>query len=192
MVQFSATRCNCIAILWVSLVSFATITLCVTSQRVFIVNFVIDSVRKLLDTPSYLHNIKGKVVPVLFLNWASRHESVLGEWKYSSTRSLTSALDGGEWSASWSGCFTPRERAPGTHWIRGWVGPRAVLDAVVKDRGFESQQGLGMYLFTTASRTALGPSQHPTQWVPGALSLEVNRPVRESILPIRFHGVVLS
>jgi hypothetical protein len=26
----------------------------------------------------------------------------------------------------------PRERAPGTHWIGGRVGPRAVLDAVVK------------------------------------------------------------
>jgi hypothetical protein len=26
----------------------------------------------------------------------------------------------------------PRERAPGIHWIEGWVGPRAVLDAVVK------------------------------------------------------------
>jgi hypothetical protein len=25
-----------------------------------------------------------------------------------------------------------RERAPGTHWIGGWVGPRSVLDAVVK------------------------------------------------------------
>jgi hypothetical protein len=57
MVQLSATRCNCIAILWVSLVSFAAITLCVASQRVFIVTvvvyFVIDSVRKLLNTPSY-------------------------------------------------------------------------------------------------------------------------------------------
>jgi hypothetical protein len=53
MVLLSATRCSCIAILWVSLVSFAAITLCVTSQRVFIVvYFVIDSVRKLLDTPS--------------------------------------------------------------------------------------------------------------------------------------------
>jgi hypothetical protein len=51
---------------------------------------------------------------------------------YSSTHSLTSALVGGEWSASCSGLFTPRERAPGTHWIGGWVGPRAVLDAVVK------------------------------------------------------------
>jgi hypothetical protein len=37
----------------VSLVSFAAITRCVASQRVFIiVDFVIDSVRKLLDTPS--------------------------------------------------------------------------------------------------------------------------------------------
>jgi hypothetical protein len=39
-------------------VSFASITLCVASQRVFIavvtVYFVIDSVRKLLDIPSYI------------------------------------------------------------------------------------------------------------------------------------------
>jgi hypothetical protein len=59
IVQLSATRCSYIAILWVSLVSFAAITLCVASQRVFIVvvvvvvYFVINSVRKLLDTPSY-------------------------------------------------------------------------------------------------------------------------------------------
>jgi hypothetical protein len=46
--------------------------------------------------------------------------------------SLTLALDGGEWSASRPGRFTPRERAPGTHWIGGWVGHRAILDAVVK------------------------------------------------------------
>jgi len=43
----------------------------------------------------------------------------------------TSALDRGEWSASCPGCFTPMERAPGTHWMGGWVGPRAVLDTVV-------------------------------------------------------------
>jgi hypothetical protein len=43
---------------------------------------------------------------------------------------LTSAVDGGEWSASRPGCFTPRERAPGTHWIGGWVGSSAGLDAV--------------------------------------------------------------
>jgi hypothetical protein len=41
---------------------------------------------------------------------------------------LTSALDGGEWSASRLGRFAPRERAPGTHWTGGWVGSRAGLD----------------------------------------------------------------
>jgi hypothetical protein len=46
---------------------------------------------------------------------------------------LTSALDAGEWSTSRRGRFTHRERASGTHWIRGWVGPRAILDAVVKN-----------------------------------------------------------
>jgi len=43
----------------VSLVSFAAITICVASQPVFVVvvYFVIDSVRKLLDSPSYaLHS----------------------------------------------------------------------------------------------------------------------------------------
>jgi hypothetical protein len=37
MVQLFATVCSCIAVLWVILVSFATITLCVASQRVFVV-----------------------------------------------------------------------------------------------------------------------------------------------------------
>jgi hypothetical protein len=36
---------------------------------------------------------------------------------------LTSALVGGEWSASRPGRFTP-----GTHWLGGWMGPRADLD----------------------------------------------------------------
>jgi hypothetical protein len=56
MVQLSATRCSCITIVWVSPVSFTAITICVASQWVFIVvniYFVIDSVQKLLDTPSY-------------------------------------------------------------------------------------------------------------------------------------------
>jgi hypothetical protein len=61
-----------------------------------------------------------------------RHEGVSGELKYSSMNSLTSAPAGGEWSASRPGRFTPRERASGTYWIGGWVGPRAFLDTVVK------------------------------------------------------------
>jgi hypothetical protein len=40
-------------------VSFPSITICIASQRVFIVvvYFVINSVRKLLDTPSYVYEI---------------------------------------------------------------------------------------------------------------------------------------
>jgi hypothetical protein len=56
-VQLSATRCGCIAILYVSLVNFAAITLCVASQREIpkvSVYFFIESVQKLLDTPSYV------------------------------------------------------------------------------------------------------------------------------------------
>jgi hypothetical protein len=37
---------------------------------------------------------------------------------------LTSALDGGEWSASHLGRITPTERAPGIHWIGGCVGEK--------------------------------------------------------------------
>jgi hypothetical protein len=69
---------------------------------------------------------------------------------------------------------------------------------------------MGLFLFTTASRTALGPTQPLIQWVPGAVSLGVKQPRREadysppccaevknawsctSTLPIRLHGVVLS
>jgi hypothetical protein len=43
---------------------------------------------------------------------------------------LTSELDGSECSASRPSRFTSKERTDGTHYIRGWVGPRASLDAV--------------------------------------------------------------
>jgi len=45
--------------------------------------------------------------------------------------SLALTLDG-EWSVSCPGHFTLRERVPGTYWIGGRVGPRAILDAVMK------------------------------------------------------------
>jgi hypothetical protein len=45
---------------------------------------------------------------------------------------------------------------------------------------FESRWGLGIFLFTTVSRTALEPTQPPIPWVPGALSLGVKRPGREA------------
>jgi hypothetical protein len=56
-------------------------------------------------------------------------------------------------------------------WTTGWM---------IGVLGFDSRQGLGIFLFTTASRTALGPTQHPIQWVPGALSLGLKRPGREA------------
>jgi hypothetical protein len=43
---------------------------------------------------------------------------------------LISELPGGECSASRPNRFTPGERAPGIHWIGGWVDPRAGLDDI--------------------------------------------------------------
>jgi hypothetical protein len=40
---------------------------------------------------------------------------------------LPSAVDGGEWSVSRPRPLYPAERAPGTHWIVGWVDTRAGL-----------------------------------------------------------------
>jgi hypothetical protein len=79
---------------WVSLVSFAAITLCVASQQAFtvVVYFVMDLVRKLLVTPSYFMHAHTMV------------------------------------------------------WTIGVL-------------GFNSRQGLGIFLFITASRPALLPTQ---------------------------------
>jgi hypothetical protein len=61
----------------------------------------------------------------------------LGGRRYSSYSFSTSALDGGEWSASRPGrAFTPGEWTPGTHWTGGWVGPRAGLDTEVRGKIF--------------------------------------------------------
>jgi hypothetical protein len=81
---------------------------------------------------------------------------------------------------------------------------------VTDDRGFESRQWLFIFLLTTSSKPALGPTQPHIHWVPGTLSLGVKQPGREadhlppsstevknawnytSTPPIRLHGVVLS
>jgi hypothetical protein len=46
--------------------------------------------------------------------------------------------------------------------------------------GVRVPAGAGNFLFITASRSALGPTQSPNQWVPVALSLGVKRPGREA------------
>jgi hypothetical protein len=61
------------------------------------------------------------------------------------------------------------------HECQQWYSAGYGLD----DWRFESRQGLGIFLFT-ASRPALGLTQPPTQWTPGAYSLGVKRPVREA------------
>jgi len=68
MVQLSATRCSCVAIFRVNLLSSVAISLCVDSQLMFIVVYsVIDVVRKLLDTHSY-HNLNMKVMGSRYRN----------------------------------------------------------------------------------------------------------------------------
>ena len=57
------------------------------------------------------------------------HEGPEGEWRYSFTLSLTSALDGGGWLTP-RPCF-PREWCC-THYKGGWVGPMTDVDGCVK------------------------------------------------------------
>jgi hypothetical protein len=79
---------------------------------------------------SSLHVRSENVRLSLCFFWVPRHEWVLGEWRYSSTYSLTSAVDRDEWSASLSGRVTPRERAPVTHCIGCSVGPSSYQNFV--------------------------------------------------------------
>jgi hypothetical protein len=62
---------------------------------------------------------------------------------------LILALVGGEWSTSRPGHFTPRERAPGTHWIGGWGDLRAGVN------DFEKR------IFLTLLGRELQPLGHP-------------------------------
>jgi hypothetical protein len=57
-----------------------------------------------------------------------------------------------------------------------WYRARLRMD----DRVSESRQGLGIFLLTTAFKTALKPTQPPMQGVPGALFPGVKRPEREA------------
>jgi hypothetical protein len=56
-------------------------------------------------------------------------------------------------------------------WATGWT---------IGVLGFDSRRGLGIFLLTTASGTALGATQPPIQWVLGTLPLGIKRPEREA------------
>jgi hypothetical protein len=66
-------------------------------------------------------------LPLRLINWTPRQEDVSG---VEIQPFLTSALDGGEWSASRLGRFNLAERAPGSQWLRECVSPRTGLHAV--------------------------------------------------------------
>jgi hypothetical protein len=71
-----------------------------------------------------------------------------------------------EWSASRPGRLNPGERAPGTHWIGGWVDPRADLRTSLDD---------------LAKRKLLT--------LPGSELRPLSRPARsQSLYRLRYHG----
>jgi hypothetical protein len=116
----------------------------------------------------------------------------------------------------------PKHNSVKAHGLSGGKSPRflnhdtagylsgTVLGYGLYDRGFESRQGLGIFLSTTVSRRTMRPTQPPIQWILGALSLGVKRPGREADhsppssvevkecvniylhSPLRLQGVVLN
>jgi hypothetical protein len=80
---------------------------------------------------------------------------------------------GHDWLTEFIVSYTENLALPGL--ATGWT---------MRVLGFDSRWGLGIFLFTTASRTALEPTQPPIQWVLGALSLGIKRPGREAIHPL--------
>jgi hypothetical protein len=79
---------------------------------------------------------------------------------------LTSALAGGEWSASCPGHFSPGERAPGTHWIGGWVDD---LEKILDPTGTRTP--------TTPGAPARSQSLHRLRY-PGSFTLVVPKHFR--------------
>jgi len=77
----------------------------------------------------YIYIIKGKF-PVHHI---TGHEGPEVEYRYSSTLSLTSALDGGGVINATPRPLYPRQR-PGTHRLGGWAVPKAHLDGCGKYR----------------------------------------------------------
>jgi hypothetical protein len=172
MVQFSATRRSCVAISWVILVSFGAITLFVASQRLFVVvaYFVIDSVRKLLDTPSYTCKACQSNVNTFsainnlntpFFSWGSPDRCLLG--------------------------ITPSLTLP-TAVALQWT----LLDVYVYVRSISSSSnsfwtvearflaGAGIFFIRHCVHTGSGAHPSSCQMRTGALSAWVERPGRES------------
>jgi hypothetical protein len=90
---------------------------------------------------------------------------------------LTSALVGGEWSAQRIGRFTLGEITPVTHWIGGWLDPRAGLDDLEKRK----------------SLSLPGPQLRPLGRPACSQSLyRLSYPVPEVFSPGQFHYRLLT
>jgi hypothetical protein len=104
---------------------------------------------------------------------------------------LTSVLDGGEWSASRPGRFTPRERAPGLHWIGGLVGPRAGLETVSKREIPNPSGNRTQIIRSPKTKLNVDLTEHKADHSPPS-SAEVKNAWSYTCTPsICYHGVVL-
>jgi hypothetical protein len=100
------------------------ICLCIFSPiRIYGVNFNTSAQGQfcLMHTYMYVYRIYMKAI------------RRLGEWRYSSTI-LHLTVDGGKWSASRPRPFYLRGKSLDVHWLGGWEGHRASLDAVERRR----------------------------------------------------------
>jgi hypothetical protein len=55
---------------------------------------------------------------------------------------LSLALDEGGWPVACPGCFISEKRAPGNHWIGGWVSQGTSLQAVVNEKDLTDARNL--------------------------------------------------
>jgi hypothetical protein len=111
-------------------------------------NFSLHWARWIHSTPS--HPVSWKAIRISCF--------VQSTFRKIETDMVTAAFAGSSYRNVW---FVPlyRDRTVGIALGYG-------LDGVL---GFDSRRWLGIFLFTTASRMALEPTQPPTQWLPGAL-----------------------
>jgi hypothetical protein len=137
MVQLSATRCSCIAILWARLVSFAAITLCVASQRMFIVVskyfFMIQSGNFWIHPRMKLSHFGSVRIEVKFYPFLTEHHARKTYWGSGGVALRILNIGTGRRPVVSS---TPPAALPhwvwnpNTHCTGGWMGPRACLEAL--------------------------------------------------------------
>jgi hypothetical protein len=114
MVQLSATRCSCIAILWVSLVSCAAINLCIASQWVFVVmlrlspetfgyTLVLTYLLTYLLTYSLTHSLTHSMVQdILWKAGSHSARQTTTCFLYGTRRSINVLTTARHWTLSWA------------------------------------------------------------------------------------------